>query len=251
MEIVKITDGDYLRFEELLLQRDSLMKQAEQYRLEYILEFGQLVTDSFSLKVDCIKLKKEITLYQAAKNRGEHITEEEVRQYLDVHMAAYYVQLKELTDRNDEAKSAKPVTPYEASEIKKVYRRIAKQLHPDLSTLTEDYPELAEYFQDAMAAYNANNLRALQNVEVLINRFLDEKGLEHVDVVITDVEARCTELEEDINGITSTEPYTYKAFLADAVRVSARKKELEDEIEEFTKYREELTEYLTALKNGG
>ena len=67
MEIIHISDGDYTHYEELLLERDRLEQEAEQYRMAYIREFGKLNTDLFKEKIDSIALKKSIAFCQTAR----------------------------------------------------------------------------------------------------------------------------------------------------------------------------------------
>ena len=247
MEIIKITTGDYGRYEELLLQRDQLEKEAEGYRMEYTREFGELITEAFKAKIECIGIKKAITYCQTKKNRGEELDPEAMKNYLETHMAAYYSQLNDLISEHNMAKSGKPISPNQVSEIKKLYRKITKMLHPDISPLTSHHPELMEMFQDAVVAYKCNDLKRLQELDVLIAKTLDELGIEHVDIVIPNVEERIAELEEEIARILSTEPYIYKDLLTDAFKVEEKKKALEKELEDYKKYMTELQQLLDEL----
>ncbi|MBQ7557978.1 MAG: hypothetical protein IJT00_07930, partial [Lachnospiraceae bacterium] len=48
-------------YEELLLRRDQLYREAGSYMTAYTREFGDLITSNFELKVECIKQKKTIS----------------------------------------------------------------------------------------------------------------------------------------------------------------------------------------------
>ena len=61
--VVKVKNVGYAKYEEVLLRRDNLRKDAESFHLEYIRVFGDLITESFRLKVECIRKKKMITIY--------------------------------------------------------------------------------------------------------------------------------------------------------------------------------------------
>ena len=247
MDIVRVANGDYGRYEELLLQRDQLEKEAYKYQLEYTREFGDLAVESFQLKIDCISLKKSIAFCIAAKNRGEEPDQAKLRELLAKLMTAYLNQLEELMNERDAAQSGRPISPYEVSEIKKVYRRIAKMLHPDISPLTKEHPELAELFHRVMIDYQCNDLKDLRDLEVLINKFLEDNGIDTVNIVIPNVAERIIELEEEIEQILSTEPYLYKQLLADTFKVQAKKEELKKEIEEYRAYKENLDEQYRIL----
>ena len=57
-------------YEDLILQRDRLEKEADQIRLNYLREFGEEITAAFQARIDCIALKKSITFCQMKKNAG-------------------------------------------------------------------------------------------------------------------------------------------------------------------------------------
>lgn len=247
MDIIRVANGDYGRYEELLLQRDHLEKEAYHYQMEYTREFGDLTIEAFQLKIDCISLKKSIAFCIAAKNRGEEPDPAKLRELLSRQMAAYRKQLEDLINERDASQIGLPLSPYEVSEIKKIYRRIAKILHPDISPLTKEYPELAELFNRVMIDYQCNDLKDLRDLEVLINKILDDNGIDTVNIVIPNVTERITELEEEIEQILTTEPYLYKQLLADAFKVQAKKDKLTKEIEEYRTYKEQLETQLRTL----
>ena len=65
-ELIKKENGKYKKYEELLLKRDQLNKEAGAIHTLYIKEFGELLLEDFELKVECIKKKKQISYCQAA-----------------------------------------------------------------------------------------------------------------------------------------------------------------------------------------
>lgn len=251
MDIIRVANGDYGRYEELLLQRDQLEKEAYGYQQQYTREFGDLTVEAFQLKVDCISLKKSIAFCIAAKNRGDKPDVVKLAEYLALQMAAYRNQLEEMIAERDAAQKGKPISIYELGEIKKIYRRIAKLLHPDISTLTEDYPELGELFGRVMIAYQCNDLQELRDLEILINKALEDNGIESMNIIIPDVAQRILDLENEIEQILSTEPYLYKELFADAFRMQAKKEELEKEIDEYKAYKTQLEAQLRELIGDG
>ena len=49
-EMIKLIDDSYDRYEELLIRKDVLRKEAVQYEYEYVKEFGDLISDAFKLE---------------------------------------------------------------------------------------------------------------------------------------------------------------------------------------------------------
>lgn len=251
MEIIRVANGDYDRYEELLLQRDQLEKEAFGYSLEYTRQFGDLIVEAFQLKVECISLKKSVAFCLTAKNRGEKADPSELSFYLQQQMAAYYAELDSLISQRDASRKGKPISAYQVQEIKKLYRKIAKLLHPDISPLTSKYPELSDLFQRVMIAYQCNDLKEMEELEVLINKVLENNGIDKFNIVISDVTQKISDLENEIEHILTTEPYLYKNLFPDSEKMAKKKEELDKEIEDYRTYKAELEKYFAELTDGG
>ena len=136
MEIIKVRSADYARYEELLLERDSLRKEAYIAHSLYVKEFGDLILEVFEKQIACIRKKKQLAYYQRAINRGEVINQIQINALLDQEMADYQKQLDAQVAENEAAKSMSEISDLELMRIRKLYRRIAKHLHPDINQKT-------------------------------------------------------------------------------------------------------------------
>ena len=94
-EMIKVKNAAYARYEEALLRRDNLRKEATSYHYEYIRVFGHLITESFRLKVECIRKKKIIAYCQQQVNHGKAINCSALDRYIHREMAAYESDLKD------------------------------------------------------------------------------------------------------------------------------------------------------------
>lgn len=63
MDLIKSTDSKYEEYENLLLERDQITKEAGQIWTVYLQLFGKLITDNYEEKLECIKCKKTIAYY--------------------------------------------------------------------------------------------------------------------------------------------------------------------------------------------
>ena len=235
------------QYENLILQRDRLEKEAEQYRMEYFRQFGELIADVFQVRIDCIALKKSISFCQMKINAGEEIDPISMQEYIDANMVAYKDQLQDLLAQVKAGKSMEPISRLDVEEIKKIYRRVAKRLHPDICPLTAEDPELMELFQRVLIAYRTNDLKAIREAETLINRYLKELGEEPLPMEIYDLPEKISDLETEIANLVNTEPYAYRALLEDDDAVEKRHQELADEIEYYQNYKQELQTHLESL----
>ena len=249
MEMIHIAPGgDYAHYEELTLKKDQYEKEADLYQLAYIREFGELITEGFQLKIDCISLKKEIAVYMKAKNAGKTVSREEVKSYLKKHMAGYYEELKRMIEQKNASKKGRIISESEAAKVKAKYRKLAKLLHPDISPIIGQFPQFGELFNRITLAYKCNDLKELEKLEVLVNKALEENGVEGFDVVIPNIAERIEEIEAEIDAIIHSVPYIYKKLLENHDAIKEKQAELTADIQEYTQYKKELNEKLDAIK---
>jgi hypothetical protein len=124
--------------------RDQLRKEAGIYHGLYVKEFGELHLALFEKQISCIKKKKMISYYQMVINHGGVIDQAKIDALLAKEMQAYQQKLQDMLDENSAAKEMKTISSVKLLQIKRIYRRIAKQLHPDINPMTEEIPELME-----------------------------------------------------------------------------------------------------------
>lgn len=248
MQLIRLTGGDYSQYEELLLRRDELEKEAEYILLEYTRIFGDITTGIFKLKIDCIALKKSISYCVAAKNHGDVVDVEALQKYIDETMAIYQAELDEMIYKNELSKKGEKISAFQAKEIKRIYRKIAKVLHPDISNVMQKHLSLADLFQRVLIAYQCNDYKEIKELEVLVNRALEEIGEEKFELVIPDIESKIEALEEEIKNITTTEPYTYRELLNNAECTEQKMKGFEEERDSYINYKIELEAKLKEVK---
>ena len=239
----------YQEYEELLLRRDQLCKEAGSILTAYTGEFGDMITSNFELKMACIREKKTINYCRRRLNRGLSVDVGTMQTEIEQEMHLYQVQLLEMIRDTEQAKQAKTVDEFRLSRSKKIYRRLAKQIHPDINPETERNETLKELWERVVTAYHKSNVDELEDLEVLVRKTLKELGIEAGSVRIDDIEDRIDRLERQINEILSTEPYTYIEILADEAKKEEYRRSLQAEHDDFEEYlaglKQALQEMLT------
>lgn len=251
MDLIKSTNDRYEEYEALLLERDQLRKEAGQIWTCYVQTFGQLMTDVYETKIECIKRKKTISYYQSAINHGGVVDPDAMQQYLNHEMAAYYTNLKRMIEDNERCKDAGYSTPYEVQRSKTLYRRLAKLLHPDINPETDRQDVLKELWQRILTAYAHNDIKALSELDVLVRKTLKDLGSEEIRADIPDIDERIDSLKTEIHEITHTDPYTYGPLLDDPEAVEKKKSELTNELETWRNYLKELEKIIHDTLNSG
>ena len=245
--IVKVKNGAYEQYEQLLLQRDHYRKAAGQFLIAYTREFGDRINEVFEKKIECIRLKKTIAACQVFINRGETIDVDAMNERIRKEMARYYAQLEEILDETRTAKEGTPVPMAIVIEIRRIYRRLAKMLHPDINPMTSTLTQLMDIWNRVCIAYHSNNVEELRDLEVLARSALEQIGAGDISIEIPDIEDRIERLEREIGEILTTEPYTYRYLLADPEQAEEKKASLDAEFWEYEEYRQSLEKTLDAI----
>lgn len=223
----------------LLLERDELQFViCKNIETEYMLKLGSIEYKAYEAQCAALRLKRKIELIQAKKNRQEKVIISAIEETLDSEFAEYQKQLNEQIDRmNDALKRSKAevLSDEDNKELKKLYRKIVKALHPDIN------PDVSEaqvqLFDNAVSAYKSGDLETLRIIgEMVGNNPLPEQ---HKDAMAQLVEERerlqglLKSIRESIDNIKSEYPYTMKDILEDTERTKQKKQELENILEQY------------------
>ena len=247
MEIIKIKDSRYTDYENLLLRRDSLKKEGEQYYVKYLALFGELINDVFRLKIECIAKKKKIAYCQAKATRNEPIKADELERYISSVMASYQEQLEEMIAASKAAGDSTAITFAEERKIKETYRYLAKLIHPDRRPDLADEETIKELWKQIVIAYTHNQLDDLMELKFKTETWLNEHGKGNPDIEIPDIEEKIEKLLDEIEKILSSLPYQYRFVINDDNEIASKKQQLNDERKSYEEYSKQLDEVLNSF----
>ena len=153
--------------------------------------------------------------------------------------------------QNSDAAAKQTQTP--AAELKSLYRKIVKRLHPDVHP--DPTPREKELLNQAHEAYKIGDLEKTRRIwEEIVgmdppeDRFEDsEEGRKQLRDLLKTLQLRCSSLEDEILRIRSEYPYTMKSFLDDENAVEERRRELKKQIEDVREMDRQMTEYIERL----
>ena len=248
-ELIPVTDERLAEYEQLLIKRDSLRKEAGLIYQEYYKQFGELLIRVYEKQVECIKLKKMISFAQTAINKNEKLDLDKLNAYLDEVMIEYRKKLEEMRQDHKKCIGAKYLGDMDIMKIKKIYRDIVKKLHPDISDLMDKDDRLKELWVRANEAYSANDLEALEEAYAQIQLILAGMG-ETGEIHVSDIEDKILALKENIEEITHSPPYTLKPYISDPIVGNEKRIELEGELDKYMQYNEQLKDILKKMTFG-
>lgn len=250
-DIIRVKNASYARYEELILRRDSVSKTAFQYNQEYIRRFGELILKVFEKKIDCIRKKKTIEYCQMMTNHGKKVDAAALQEYLRQELEEFMIQLAEMTENVAAAENATTISAADILEIRKIYRRLVKLIHPDINPKTAQSKELSELWNRLTAAYRCNSLKEMRETEVLIMKVLEQDGMDETEIFIENIDEKIEALESEIEEIMSTDPYTYGDLLTSEEKCAEKKVQLEEELKTYEEYSEQLEKIIAEQTSDG
>ena len=248
MAIVKTEKTtEYEEYELLLLRRDNLRKEAEQFHLNYLRVFGDLMTEVFQQKVECIRRKKIIAYCQKLANRGADINRADLDAYIEQVMAEYRTELEQMIRTVSAIKNSGKISSYDKKKVKEIYYRLVRLIHPDIRPELAQDEVIRDYWQRIVVAYRHNDIEELEELDVLVRTYLKQHNIEAGEISLSNIKERITAIEKEIQTIISTDPYQYRFILEDKNAVNDREQELKDELKSFREYGEQLDEVISSF----
>lgn len=226
--------GEYseliIRYHELLT---TIIPNVE---MDYMLKVGRREHQLFTLQVKFQQLKREINLYQAALNRGEKLSQQQVDKIIRQEFSEYRQQLRKQEQQIKDAEQrfgCEKMSPQASKEFRKLYLDLVKKLHPDLHP---DLPPLAaNLWNKVMEAYEQNNLAELKLLTDMTEEMIKypEIPAEPEDAIVIfrakleKMLYKKQELDKRIQELQEIPPLSYIDLLADANQVLSKRKEIE------------------------
>lgn len=208
----------------LVLERDELRYVVcKNIEMSYLLAFGSLEYKVYEMQCMVLRLKRKIELIQAKKNRQEKIILSKIEETLDFELAEYQKVLEAQLNKMNEMikyKQGEFLNDMEMQELKKLYRRIVKELHPDLNSNLSDAK--IGMFMNAIEAYKKGDLNTLRIInEMLLESVLPDNKDNAMANMIKEKERLILILKglrNDIADIKTKFPYTAKEIVTDQVK---------------------------------
>ncbi|NLL92442.1 MAG: hypothetical protein GX222_08560 [Ruminococcaceae bacterium] len=222
----------------LLQERDELLYVlCKNLEMEYMLKVGALECQAFKEECEYLRLKRKAELVQAYINRREKPDINEINLVLEREFEEYQIKLNlqyEKLEMMIERSKREFLSEKENRELKKLYYRIVKALHPDLN------PEISErekvLFLQAVEAYENGDL---VRIRVISEAVADPKEIIEANTSLelnkekNRLEKLIKTIHEDIAEIKGRFPYNIKEKIFDEDWVNQRRAELQDAIDSY------------------
>ncbi len=225
---------------ETLLEMDDINLQVNPRILaQYAKTVGYLENDLYKWQLRARRAKRKFALVQAAANKGEDISFEDIECVLDEEFAVWEAQLSSrMVDQLkvlEALAGSHALSPADARELKALHKKLIKRLHPDLHP---NLPEDAQrFFLIAQSAYENGDVSTLRAVDTATEDYekvenSPEPAADELELEITMVEAQLNIAKERLEALKKSHPYVLTELLDDPIKLARKRKELEGEIEQ-------------------
>ena len=224
---------------------------------EYMMKIGRKEYELYSLNVSILQIRRKITIYQAAINEGNSVSEEEIEQIIAKEFAEYKGVLEEQQKAIQQAEkyfSAPTITNEEHIKLTKLYKSLVKKLHPDIHPNLP--PAAANLLNSVINAYKSADIAELELLNDMANDILKGKevdleirnSLELMQKQIENLKQKITDLKNKMKMLEKKPPYCYKTLLFDSSAVLAKRKELERQIDEYKTVLSQLQDFYNGMR---
>ncbi|WP_305204537.1 J domain-containing protein [Dubosiella newyorkensis] len=220
----------YKRYVRLLLEKEKIVKTNFQVQQRFIELFGDLRLEMLKVEIEIAKIKKEMEYLVRKKNRNESYDLEEMDDFVNQALEGMKAQYERMKEEQAQLKNKKMLSQEEVKEVKRLYRRLVKLVHPDLNP--HQTKEQKELWHQLQKAYRNNDLAWLRELNVLI--VLKTKG--HEEVEIEDLEDKIEAVREEIALLKEEDLYQMRELVFDEEWIDAYKEQYERERSDFEVY---------------
>ncbi len=198
----------------LVMEREDIILQKNPaIQADYMVKVGAYEVKAAEEELSARRAKRKLEMCQAKINSGQEFVDEEIEDELDIELEKWTVDLKEkqmqfysLLDRRS---NTNMLNLNDSKNLKSLYRKLCKRLHPDLNPLLSD--EERNLFTGVQKAYERGDVSTLKAYAWILNEddAIDDesKDTEELIAEVALLEAQLEVQKELLESVKKSHPY--------------------------------------------
>ena len=235
----------------------EVMKNWGKTQLEalYLIKIGRYKVQLLEFQIEYKALKKKIQLCHQSLNKNEtpHFADIEAKVEQLTKEAFQEIILQKEKIAFSKAVLSNLSSPEESAELRKIYRNIAKVLHPDVNTnLTDEQTDIWHLFYSAYKEGDLDKMKALEVVYASeiqrIAETLEALSNENILLQTQTLKQAIIDIEKKIKVLEKQFPFTIADLMEDDEWVAEQQQIIVKEIDEIKISLKELQENYQLIK---
>jgi hypothetical protein len=245
LEQFDVLATEYIR---LLNDKDVLLEWGKpQLEALYSSRIGVFQVELLQLQLQIKSLKRILELARSAINQGEIPDYKAIEESVAEELVLVQIEINLQVDAINEAKQflSHLASPTRSAELRKIFKILAKQLHPDVNpNLTETQKEL---WHKVKAAYDQGDVDQLKALQLVYENEIKGSESDRQEMSESEIQLRNEVLKEsikilseEIKQIRSVFPFDIEDQIKDEEWVFEKVNEIKESIQQHKKLEEEL-----------
>lgn len=243
LQQLDILKTEYIK---ILNDKDVLLSWGKpQLEALYATRVGCYQIERLKMQLRIKSLKRKIELVHICINRNEKIDVDSIELQIAAELATAELAIMQETAELQKAKIllSNLETPERSSELRKIFKQLAKQLHPDVNPDTTS--EQIEIWHKIHHAYKAGDLEKLKALQVIYEKEISKSNIselteEQLTLRIATIKEGIKILYNEIEEIKKVFPFNIEEQIKNDEWVSKQVEAIKKEIQELSEYENEL-----------
>ncbi|MDR1583674.1 MAG: hypothetical protein LBS55_10550 [Prevotellaceae bacterium] len=249
-EKYRLLKGEYVK---LLTDKDCLLGWGKpQLEALYVVKIGKKQLELLELRMEVKRLKRMTELAIACLNRNESIDWNKIEETVDTSLEKDYEKILTEASRVAQANDilSNLASPERSAELRRLYRSLAKELHPDVNPdLTESQKNLWYAVRRAYEYGDLESLRALSVMAQDVESHAGKLSADDFQLQIELLKAGIEKLIAEIEQVRSGFPFNIEKDLRNEEWVKEQNEQTEALIKQASEQKAKYEERLDLLKS--
>lgn len=215
----------------------------------YMFRLGDLEYEVNDTIMSMSRARRKLEILQAKRNLQEEIKHQEIEIILDLEFLKYQEQLETLREQILDSityQKSPCLTTEEVEEIKKLYRKIMKALHPDLNLNLNC--KQREMFHQAVKCYERNDLSGIRIIAALAEEREVDVGLDP-ESEIGRLGQLLESVKREIGEVKVNFPFNLQDYIVSEETIQTRRIELTEIIARYREFEEYYQQKILEVLN--